>query len=327
MKSSTAAARASALALALTLALATPALALFGKKTASQPEEGAPVAREIEISTYRNIPYRAQFLADDAQGEDVTFSIAAQPRHGTVTVDGAEFLYTPGKNRTGTDSFTYVATDSRGRVSAPAAVNITVEKIRSGVTYSDLDGSAAAAAAQALAERGVFVGSRIGAAWLFEPDRTVSRSEFLAMTLETAGRPAADVTITGFADDASIPAWAKCYAAAGLSGGVVQGRQTDRGVAFQGGAPVTFNEAAAILDRVLSVSDVNLDDWYAGRKAVPSWAAQAVGNMESVHVLAAGSFGSSGLDRPLTRADAAQMLCSAGTLLQGDPKSLFSWLG
>ena len=98
--------------------------------------------------------------------------------------------------------------------------------------------------------------------------------------------------MTGFSDDDAIPTWAKAYAAAGLSNGIVQGVSTEAGAAFCSDDPVTFNEAASILDRVLTVGDVDLATWYADRETVPSWAAQAVGNMEAVSVMAAGSFGS-----------------------------------
>ena len=33
---------------------------------------------------------------------------------------------------------------------------------------------------------------------MFEPDRTVSREEFLAMVMETSGAEVTDVTMTGF---------------------------------------------------------------------------------------------------------------------------------
>ena len=60
---------------------------------------------------------------------------------------------------------------------------------------------------------------------------------------------------------------------------------------------------------------------------MPSWAAQAVGNMEAVSVLSAGSFGSDGLDGAVTRADAAQMLSAARTLLEGEASGPLDWLG
>ena len=82
-----------------------------------------------------------------------------------------------------------------------------------------------------------------------------------------------------------------------------------------------------MLNRVLDLGDVELEVWYADRDAVPSWAAQAVGNMEALNVLRVGSFGSDSLEAAVTRADAARMLSAAGTLLRGEePSGLLGWL-
>ena len=286
--------RAAALCLAVVLTLSVNAAALFGGKEKAQPAEGSPTAQALEIRTYRGIPYHAQFLAAGGEGEDLTFTVEKEPKKGTVQIDGASFTYTPEGDSTGSDSFTYTATDSAGRVSQPATVSVTIEKAKSGVTYADTADSTAAVAAQDLAE--------------------------------TAGDEPTAVTMTGFCDDAAIPTWAKAYAAAGVADGIIQGVSTAEGVAFQGDEPITFNEAATVLNRVLAVEDVDLAGWYADREAVPSWAAQAVGNMEAVSVLAAGSFGSAAMGETVTRADAAQMLSAAGTLLEGEPAGLFDWL-
>lgn len=319
--------RLAALCLSAALLLSVNAAALFGKdKKTVTAEEGAPIAREIAIETYRGIPYQAQFLSTDPEGEDVTYAVVTLPKRGTVAVEGGNFTYTPEKDKTGTDSFTYAATDSAGHMSLPATVTITISKVKSGVTYADTQGSAAAAAAQHLAEAGIFTGASIAGQHYFEPERTVSREEFLAMALETAGAEVTAVTMTGFSDDAAIPTWAKAYAAAGLTAGVMQGSHTGEGVAFRGKEPITFNEAAAVMNRMLAVSDVNLDAWYADRESVPGWASQAVGNMESVSVLAAGSFGSDGLDAAITRADAAKMLSASRVLLDGEVEGIFDWL-
>ena len=61
--------RTAAMALAAALLLGGSASALFGKKPETpQVVEGAPVARDIDISTYKNIPYQAQLLASDSEG-------------------------------------------------------------------------------------------------------------------------------------------------------------------------------------------------------------------------------------------------------------------
>lgn len=308
--------RIAGLVLAAAVLLSGSASALFGKKT-QEPEEGAPTARDVEIRTYTGIPCESQFLASDSEGDDMTFALDQKPKKGSVEISGANFTYTPKEGASGNDRFTYTATDSAGHVSQPATVTVTIERVRSGVTYADT-GVASALAAQRLAEKGIFTGSKLGDAYYFEPERQVSRSEFLAMVLETVGREVTPVTKTGFSDDEAIPTWAKAYAAAGVSEGILRGKPAAEGSAFRGEEPITFNEAAALMDRVLDMGDVDLDEWYAGRDAAPSWAAQAVGNLEAFQVLAAGSFGSETLERPVTRADAAGMLCAMDTLLAGD---------
>lgn len=290
------------------------ASALFGKKT-PVPPEGAPTVQDITIKTYRDIPYSAQFLGSDAEGEDMTFAVVDEPRKGTVSIDGVNFVYTPNEGVSGADSFTYTATDSAGNTSAPATVTVTIQKTKSGVTYADTDAKSAFSA-QELAEKGVFIGSRIGENWYFEPQRSVSRSEFLAMTMEISGREVSSVTMTGFADDEVIPVWAKAYAAAGVSDGILQGSSTGTGVMFRGEDAITIHEAAALLNRVLTLEDADLSLWYENQESTPAWAAQAVANLEAVSVLQTGAFGEAAV---VTRADAAQMLCSAEALMEREP--------
>ena len=143
--------RTAVLCLTAALTLSVNAAALFGGKEKAQPAEGAPTAQAVEIRTYRSIPYQAQFLAADKEGEDLTYAVEEAPKKGTVQIDGASFIYTPEADAAGSDSFTYTATDSAGHVSQPATVSVTIEKTRSGVSYADTAGSAAAAAAQDLA--------------------------------------------------------------------------------------------------------------------------------------------------------------------------------
>ena len=133
------------------------------------------------------------------------------------------------------------------------------------------------------------------------------------------------ITVTGFTDDAAIPAWAKDYASAALRQGVVRGSAGENGAAFRAGDPITFREAAVMLDRALRLRDVDLALCFAGTED-DSWAAQAVGNLEYCSVLAAGSFGSAATADTVTRADAARMLASAAILAEEADPGLFSWL-
>ena len=205
--------------LLLTLVPAQSASALFGKgKEEAKAVDGAPVAENMEIKVYRGVAYEGEFRAVDNEGDEMTFAIAQEPKKGMValTEDGLGFVYTPG-GKLGTDSFTYTAIDAYGNISLPATVSITIEKANSGVCYADMGGSRAHTAAVDLAEHGVFVGAKIGDSYFFEPERTLSRGEFVAMALAAMDVSAEDVQMTGFCDDASIPTWAKGYAVSALN--------------------------------------------------------------------------------------------------------------
>ena len=301
--------------LAVTL-LSMNAAALFGWGKQSTAIPGAPEAEPLSCATYQGVSCWGQLKGQGGTGAAQTFSVVDAPKKGAVSVEGDCFVYTPKETAFGTDRFTYAVTDGAGNVSKPAEVRVDIERTRSEVTYCDMADSTAAVAAQYLAEEGVFVGSKLGEQYYFEPEREVLRSEFLAMTLELLGRDVTEVTMTGFCDDEVIPTWAKAYAAAGVAEGLVKGAVTEAGSAFRGEEPITFNEAATVLDRMLRMENVDLQVWYADREAVPSWAAQAVANLESVQVLAAGSFGSATMAEPICREDAARMLAAAGTLLE-----------
>ena len=82
--------RGAALALTAALLLAGSAQALFGLgkgKTETPVSENAPAVRDLEIRTYRGIPYQGQLEGTDPDGGELTFAIDVQPKKGTVTVD------------------------------------------------------------------------------------------------------------------------------------------------------------------------------------------------------------------------------------------------
>ncbi|SCI64408.1 S-layer homology domain [uncultured Flavonifractor sp.] len=290
----------------------------------------APIAENLELCTYKNVAITASFAATDPEGDLLTFQLVDKPARGAVTMpeDGSnEFVYTPYENKTGKDSFTYVAVDAVGNTSAPATVKVKIEKASTKVTYSDMDGVSAHKAAIRLAEEGIFVGECMGGEYFFNPDTPVSRSEFLTMTMKATGLDALeDVTTTGFADDAAIPTWAKGYAASALKAGVVQGAADEVGrIVFNAEDTITRAEAAVLLDRALQVSDVS-ETMATVDELAPAWVVQSAANLESCGVLAAGSTGTLELSDQLTRADAAEMILGALEVLDArDSGGWFNW--
>lgn len=279
-------------------------------------ENSSPVAENLEFTTYKNVAYTGQFAAVDPEGDLITFQLVDKPARGAISMpeeNGTEFVYTPYENKTGKDSFTYVAVDSVGNISAEATVKIKIEKPSTKVTYEDMNGHPAYNAAIKLAEEGVYIGAIMDDAYYFQPDLPVSRSEFLALAMSTAGQDALEgVKTTGFFDDDTIATWAKPYVSSALKSGLIQGTVTNEGqVVFCGENMITEAEAAVLLNRLLSVTNVSAETWAGNSSAVPSWASQAVMNLETVGVLQTDSSGSFTLGSTLTRANAAQMLAAA----------------
>ena len=277
----------------------------------------APIAENLTFTTYRDVAYTGTLNAVDPDGDLLTFRLVDKPARGSVSLseDGTgAFVYTPYEGKTGKDSFTFVAVDEVGNTSEEARVSLRIQRPDTSVSYADLDGHPAHAAALRLAEEGLLIGQKLDGQYLFQPEGTVTRGEFLSLVMGVTGRePLADVSLTGFADDGEIPAWAKGYAASALQAGVVGGQLTPEGdVVFLADAPVTRGEAAVILDRALEVSDVPAEAAaFSDGESAPAWALQAAVNLETVGVLDTDSAGALALQDPVTRGEAARMLSTA----------------
>ena len=90
-------------------------------------ENGAPVARDLELTTYKNVAVTERFNGVDPEGDLLTYHVVKKPARGAVTVqEDGTFVYTPYENKTGKDTFTYVAVDAVGNSSNPATVKVKI---------------------------------------------------------------------------------------------------------------------------------------------------------------------------------------------------------
>lgn len=294
--------KAACLVLSLSLALSVGAAAAVS---------GAPVAENLELTTYRNVCVGGTLSAVDPEGDPVTFEITTEPTKGTVelTSDG-RFVYTPDANRKGRDYFGYRAVDDTGARSQEATVIIKIEKQKTQTTYADMAGHPDASAATALSEYGIFTAETVGGVQVFSPEREVTRAEFISMCMTLAGDELlSGVAATGFADDGDIESWLKPYVATALMDGIVSGYSVDGGAVFNPDSAITKQEAAVMLDNVLDTTDVTAT---ALTGQVADWAAQATSNLAACGVITEGS----AFSETLTRADAAEMLVRAIGVLE-----------
>lgn len=286
-----------------------------------------PVARNMELTTYKNVAITGYFDAVDGEGDTLTFQLTSTPARGAVTLaeDGSsQFVYTPYENKTGSDSFTYVAIDPAGNTSPEAKVSLRIDKPDTKVTYADLAGHPVQKSAVRLAEEGIYVGRYVDGRYFFDPDQTVTRAQFLTMAMSAAGLEDLEgVTMTGFSDDEAIPTWAKGAVSAALKAGVVQGSRDANGApVFGAGETISRAEAAVMLDNLLDITDVPVAVFSSDGGG--HWAAQAAANLSASGIIRRDTAGAVQLSETLTMADAAEMLDGALDVMQA--RSAGSWL-
>ncbi|MGH8427409.1 MAG: Calx-beta domain-containing protein [Gammaproteobacteria bacterium] len=100
-----------------------------GGSSSSSPKttDLVPYAVNAYFVTSPDMTVSGQLYASNLNNDPMTYSVQDDPTDGTVDVDKdtGVITYTPNSNFTGTDTFTYIATDSAGD-SAPAGVTILV---------------------------------------------------------------------------------------------------------------------------------------------------------------------------------------------------------
>ena len=228
-------------------AVTTMAIAVFGKK------DLPPVAEDSALETYKNLPNEGLLKASDPEEQKLTFAITRQPKRGTVTIrEDGSFLYEPQKNKVGTDSFVYTATDPAGNVSREAMVTITIVKPTDAKQYTDTVDNSCRFAAEWMKNTGIFTAESIGGNGCFQPGKEVSRGEFVTMLVGALDlQPEEDLAVTGFSDDCAP--WLKPYLAAAMRSGLLAGCMEED--SFQADAIITGQEAATMIQNALDLAE------------------------------------------------------------------------
>lgn len=229
-------------------------------------EDKKPVAEDSAIETYKNLSNEGKLKVSDPEGESMTYSLLRAPRRGQVQLraDGT-FIYTPKKNKVGVDSFTYTAADPAGNVSREATVTVQILKPTDSQQYADTAGRACRFEAEWMRNSGLFVGETINGSSCFQPERRVSRGEFLAMVVKLLDVPLQDSQTANVPAD--TPQWLRPYLAAAMRAGLTAGVPEENL-----DEPVTGAEAAVMLQNALdlSVDETILET--ANLEDMPEWA-------------------------------------------------------
>ena len=265
-------------------------------------EDKAPVAQDSALETYKNLSNEGKLLASDPEEQPITYTLVRQPRRGTVELrEDGSFTYTPNKNKVGVDSFTYTAADPAGNVSREATVTVQILKPTDNKQYRDTVGQECHFSAQWLRSTGLFSGEQVGEDLCFQPDKTVSRGEFLSMLVNLLEIPV---------EEADAPDWVQPYLDAAVRSGLVSGWEAE---SFQLQEAITGAEAAVALQNALDLSADYEAMTYA--EEAPEWAAASLAVMaeNGLELNAAAE---------LTRGEVAQMLYQVSRMAVGAPSTM-----
>ena len=272
-------------------------------------EDKAPVAEDLFLVTYKNLPNEGTLKVFDPEGQALQYTVTRQPKRGQVEVSQeGMFTYTPKKNKVGVDSFVYTATDPAGNVSREATVTVRILKPSDAAQYTDTVGSSCRFAAEWMKNTGLFIGEQVGGQLCFGENMPVSKGQFVAMAVELLGIPVDETAeFTGYADE--MPGWLKPYLAAALRSGMTAGIPVTESGAFGINEVITGAEAAVMLQNTM---DLAVDTAGMELPEAPEWAAASVAAMNASGVA---------LDAQdtLTRGQVAQILYQVSRMAADAP--------
>lgn len=265
-------------------------------------EDKAPVAQDSAIETYKNLSNEGKLMATDPEEQTLTYTVVRRPRRGEVELrEDGSFTYTPKKNKVGVDSFTFTAVDPGGNVSREATVTIQILKPTDSRQYRDTVGENCRFTAEWLRSTGLFAGEQVGDELCFQPEKTVTRGEFLSMLVNLMEIPVEEV---------DAPQWMQPYLDAAIRSGLVTGWQQE---SFNMYEPVTGAEAAVALQNALDLPVGYEAVTYA--EETPVWASTSLAVMaDNGMPLQA--------ENVLTRAEVAEILYQVSRMAVGAPGTM-----
>jgi hypothetical protein len=265
----------------------------------------APTAQPCTINAKESISVYGSLSATDPDGDALTYHVADKPQNGKLTLfEDGSYVYTA--STVSADSFSYYVCDRYGNRSENAAVSIDTTANKSGIVYADLNQNECALPAAVLAEKGAFIGEKLGDEWIFSPEKTVTRADFLMMAMRMCDMDTALISAnrSGFADSDTFTASQNRYISAAARMGLIIGLDTENGRCFCPNEPITSEQASTLLGRIAKYRELSF-----GRSVAASIDEEGVISDDGIAMLASvGLVAGESRKAALTRADVARLL-------------------
>lgn len=289
---------------------------MLGSINAS-PTTAALPSGAASLQVYANTTAHSVLGGYDPEGDALTFEVVSYPSSGILCMQNCAtgaYTYTPGKDFVGQDSFVYVLRDCYGNYSAAKTVSISVGTCSVSRPYDDLSGLACTTDALRMTELGLMSGTQKGSLYCFEPEREVSRVDFLVTAMNAVGMKCDSVADSGFADDDQIPSAMKGYVKTAYEKGYVGATSQKGELYFNPNETISRGEAAVILSNLIGYANQKIPAGFTD--TVPTFAEDAVVSLYSLGILQTPD-GSVQASAPMRRADLAMWLSKTIALIKG----------
>lgn len=263
-------------------------------------ENTPPTAKNLSLSTFGGIDLIKKLPINDADGDETEIEILTYASHGSVEIKDGVLNYLPETDFSGDDEIVFRAVDEYGAASENAEIKITVFENESGIVFDDMAGNEAHLSAYKLCGGGIMTYFSESGKFYFEPEKEVSRIEFLVMAMSEIGEGSAIIASadTVFADDGGLGSGLKGYLALALEKGYIEA-----GEKFMPLEAINRLDAAKIVSKLLDLPE----KVFSGGKTPSSLAA----------AVSAGIFkDASSPESVLTRAEAAEIICKIGEYIE-----------
>ena len=276
----------------------------------------SPVATNGEIIstwTNRNVSYFGILDGYDIDGDSIKFEIVSYPEKGLVEITNKEtgdFKYTPFEDARGKDSFTYRVRDEYGNYSAVTTVNMKIEKTKTTLVFSDMDGHRSLNAVLEVGEDYMSCVKNSDGTYSFNPEESITKEEFLVLVMNAMGaKDIPNISVTRFADDDKIDEKYKGYFESAFSLGIISGERKDDGIYVNPKDTITTAEGAVIINKIIGANIEGSASAFADEDEIPTWAKTAITSLSRLGILSKEN-GKINPNSPLTRAQTAQILMS-----------------
>ena len=227
------------------------------------------------------------------RASNIAVKVDGKAASGAAVMSGSTMTITTGTLSAGTHTVTADVSDDAGNRTRVCA---TVTAGSASNVFADTASHWANGYASLLSARGIMKGETANGSTYFRPNRNLTRQEFAVTMARLLNLDTSSTSGTlGFADEDSIPSWARGAVAAVSRANIMNGSSSNGKLYFNPQATMTRTEVMTVIGRCLPRGYAAVSLNYTDASVIPSWATEQVKTCVSAGVI--GGYSDGTIDR------------------------------